>query len=64
MEQIANYIINNGVAVGVLIYFIFRDWKFMGTLTETLALLKQGQETTNKCLKALSDKKKEEDDLC
>lgn len=61
MEQIANYIINNGVAVGVLIYFIFRDYKFMTALTETLALLKSGQDTTNKCLKALADMKKEEE---
>lgn len=47
MEQIANYILNNGVAVGCLIYFIFRDYKFMNTLTETLAQIKQ-------CLKIIS----------
>lgn len=61
MEQIANYIINNGVAVGVLLYFIFRDYKFMSTLTETLALLKSGQDATNKCLETLGNMKKDGD---
>lgn len=36
MEEIINAIINNGVAIGVLIYFIYRDSTFMATLTKSL----------------------------
>lgn len=33
MEQIINAIINNGAAVGLLIYFVFRDYKYISNLT-------------------------------
>ena len=38
-ESIVNYIINNGVAVGLLIYFVYRDNKFMNNLATTLKML-------------------------
>lgn len=49
MEEIINAIINNGVAIGVLIYFIYRDSTFMTTLTKSL------QELTD-TIKSLQDK--------
>lgn len=39
MTEIINAIINNGVAIGVLIYFIYRDNNFTKELTQTLQKL-------------------------
>lgn len=39
MTEIINAIINNGVAIGVLIYFIYRDNSFTKELTQTLQKL-------------------------
>lgn len=39
MEEIANIILNTGVSVVVIAYFIYRDYKFMGTLHSTLQAL-------------------------
>lgn len=39
MTEIINTIINNGVAIGVLIYFIYRDNNFTKELTQTLQKL-------------------------
>lgn len=36
MNDIINAIINNGVAIGVLIYFIYRDNTFTSQLTKSL----------------------------
>lgn len=44
MEQIVDLIINNGIGVACIVYFMFRDYKFMNTLIQTLSTL---QETTN-----------------
>ena len=33
MNEIINAIINNGAAVGLLIYFVFRDYKYISDLT-------------------------------
>ncbi len=39
MQELITLITNNGVAVAVLVYFIYRDNKFMGTLQTTLQTL-------------------------
>ena len=39
MQDLITVITNNGVAVAVLVYFIYRDNKFMGTLQTTLQTL-------------------------
>lgn len=46
-EQMANLILNNGIAIAVVAYFMFRDYKFMGqlqtvlvTLVDTVSVLK------------------------
>ena len=39
IENIVQLLINNGTAIGVLIYFIFRDYKFNTQLSATLAVL-------------------------
>ena len=39
MEQMVQLLVNNGTAVVVIAYFIYRDYKFMGTLQDTLTTL-------------------------
>lgn len=36
MEALVNLILNSSVAIVVIVYFMFRDWKVMATLTKTL----------------------------
>lgn len=35
------YLVNNGVAIGMVIYFALRDWMFTKQLTETLVTIKK-----------------------
>ena len=39
MEEIINLIVNNGVAVAVIVYFMYRDFRFQATLQQTLTTL-------------------------
>lgn len=39
MKDLVNMIQNTGVTVVIIGYFIFRDYKFMGTLKDTLTTL-------------------------
>ena len=41
MDDIVNLLMNNGTAIVVLAYFIFRDYKFMQKLESTLDLISQ-----------------------
>ena len=36
MENLVNLILNSSVSIVVIVYFMFRDWKIMGTLCNTL----------------------------
>lgn len=36
MNEIISIITNNGVAVAVIVYFMIRDYKFIGQLTKTI----------------------------
>lgn len=47
-EPIVNMIVNHGVAITVVVYFLYRDWKFhdnlqvaLTTLIETVDALKE-----------------------
>ena len=39
MNDVVNLLTNNGVAVAVILYFMYRDWRFQETLTKTLQTL-------------------------
>ena len=39
MKELVNMIQNTGVTIVIICYFIFRDYKFMGTLKDTLTTL-------------------------
>lgn len=40
MENIVDLIVNNGIGVACIVYFMFRDYKFMQTLQDTLSSLR------------------------
>jgi hypothetical protein len=48
---------NTSVAIGVIVYFIFKDLKFMKTLTDTLVTLVKTVDT----LKDVIEKERSED---
>lgn len=56
IKNIVDLIVNNGVAIAVLAYFCIRDWKFMETLTKTLATLTEQNETIESLIKTISRK--------
>ena len=39
MDQIVQMLVNNGTAVAVIAYFMYREYKFMDTLQSTLTTL-------------------------
>lgn len=39
MENIIDLIVSNGIGVACIVYFMFRDYKFMTTLQQTLTTL-------------------------
>lgn len=39
MQDFITMIVNNGTAVAIIAYFIYRDFKFMSTLRDTLTTL-------------------------
>lgn len=55
-KNIVDLIVNNGVAIAVLAYFCIRDWKFMETLTKTLATLTEQNETIESLIKTITRK--------
>lgn len=57
MTEIINAIINNGVAIGVLIYFIYRDNNFTKELTTTLQKLTDTIEDLQQQIKDLRGEK-------
>lgn len=40
LKDLVSIFVNNGVAVAVIIYFMFRDMKFMTSLTSSIQELK------------------------
>lgn len=39
MQDFITMIVNNGTAVAIIAYFMYRDFKFMSTLRDTLTTL-------------------------
>lgn len=55
MEDIVNLFVNNGTAIAVIIYFIYRDYKFMQSLQTTLATLDKAVKGLEDALRNLVD---------
>lgn len=54
IQELANLILNSGVAIIVVAYFMFRDYKFMGQLQVTLVSLVETVNTLKDCVNELS----------
>lgn len=50
MQEIINLLVNNGTAIAVIAYFIYRDNKFMSTLNSTLIQLTEATTTIKQML--------------
>lgn len=61
MQDVVNLIVNSGVAVGVIVYFLYRDYKFMASLHSTLTTLENTTESINKLLESIKEVKRNED---
>lgn len=44
MDDIINIIVNNGIGVACIVYFMFRDYKFMGSMNQTLKALEDATD--------------------
>lgn len=62
IENIVSVIINNGVAVSLLAYFVYRDNKFMSNLDVTLKTLQTSVDSVRALLEKQVDKKRGEED--
>ena len=60
MEDILTILVNNGVAVGIIAYFIYRDNKFMNNLSVTLATLQKSVESVKELLEHSLDRGEKE----
>ena len=55
MDEIVSLLVNNGVAVGLLAYFVYRDNKFMNTLSSSLTSLQMSIDSLKKILESDKD---------
>lgn len=51
IDSIVALITNAGVSIGVLVYFMYRDFKFMDTLSNTLTTLVDTVNTLKEIVK-------------
>lgn len=61
IESIISAIINNGVAVGLLAYFVYRDNKFMSSLDVTLKTLQTSVDSVRDLLEKKVEKRDKDD---
>ena len=50
LQELSNILLNSGVTVAVLVYFIWRDYKFMDTLKTTLVSLINTTDSLKDCV--------------
>lgn len=48
MKSIVDLVVSNGIGVTCIIYFMFRDYKFMQTLQKTLDSLNESMDLIEK----------------
>lgn len=53
MQELTNILLNSGVTAVMLIYFIWRDYKFMDTLKTTLVSLIDTVQGLKDCISEL-----------
>lgn len=62
IESIVSIIMNNGVAVALLAYFVYRDNKFMTSLDVTLKTLQTSVDSVRDLLEKRNGTKKDRGD--
>lgn len=50
LKELINLVVSNGIGVACIVYFMIRDYKFMGTMQETLTTLKESLEVIEQFL--------------
>ena len=58
MDNILTLIINNGSAVTLLVYFIYKDNKFTETITKALTSIEESLDIIKESLKERNEKEK------
>lgn len=61
IENIVSVIINNGVSVSLLAYFVYRDNKFMSNLDVTLKTLQTSVDSVRDLLEKKVEKRDKDD---
>jgi len=56
MDNILTLIINNGSAVALLVYFIYKDNKFTETITKALTSIEESLDIIKESLKERNEK--------
>ena len=56
MDNILTLIINNGSAVALLVYFIYKDNKFTETITKALASIEESLDIIKESLRERNEK--------
>lgn len=57
MDEIVNLMINNGTAIALLIYFIYKDNKFTETITRALTSIEESLEIIKESVGRNTEKK-------
>lgn len=55
VDSIVTLVTNAGVSIGVLVYFMYRDFRFMDTLSKTLTTLVDTVNTLKEIVKESTD---------
>ena len=50
MQDIVNLVVSNGIGVACIVYFMFRDYKFMSTMQDTLTALRESLDVIEQFL--------------
>lgn len=56
IQELANLLLNSGVSIAVIGYFMYRDFRFMNTLQTTLTTLVDTVSTLKDCVNELQRK--------
>ena len=62
MDEIVNLFVNNGTAIAVIIYFMYRDFHFMNNLTTTLTTLVDTVDVLKDLVKDFKESEKKTND--
>lgn len=61
-DEIVSMIVNNGVGVTCIVYFMFRDYHFMQKLTDTLASLTSALNELQNVTRLIDEERSKHDD--